>query len=500
MAYIYVLCAIYSKLYKLLRIRKRQTILLLVLLSGFGMTSNAQIPKTIFYDATVVDVQNDKLLKHYQVIVEGNKIISVSPIAKIKLSKEVRVINAKGKYIIPGLWDMHVHVLEEDEGYEWQLPLFLANGIIGFREMWGDRKIIDSLRIEMQKGSMPFFHFIASGHILDGKKVFWKGSLSAGDTMAAFHLVDSLANAKVNFIKIYSFLEPEVFEAISKKCKERKVQFVGHVPHRVWLTRASEAGMASMEHLYGFLIEACSFPDSAMKMKKINADNFETGMEPKLRIEKARSSEKFMLDNFSENRMRAIAMLLKKNNTYIVPTVVTNRGGYFSNDTSFTNDIRLKYLSPEARDEWKEETENDIKKNTSQDWQNKRKRYDIEKIIIKILWQEKVPILAGTDSYNPYAFPGFSLHDEMALFVEFGMTPIDALRTATLNPVKYLKMTDTLGTIEAGKRADMIILNGNPLTDIRNTKNIFSVMINGKLFTSGELDKMKETVAKKNRY
>jgi len=486
------------KLQKLSSISYLQKIFTIVFLTGFSMTARTQTTTTIFYDATVVDVQRGKLLKHQEVIIAGNKIIAVKPNSKLKLPEYARIINAKGKYIIPGLWDMHVHVLEEDEGYKWQFPLFIANGIIGFREMWGDRNLIDSIKSEMQKGTMPFFHFTASGHILDGKKVFWKGSLSAGDTTTALRLVDSLIDAKVDFIKIYSFLEPKVFEAIAKRCRERNFPFVGHVPHRIWLTRASETGMASMEHLYGFLIEACSFPDSAMKMKKINAYNFEAGMESKLRIEKARSSEQFMLDNFSENRIRTIAKELKRNNTYIVPTVVTNRGGYFSSDTSFTNDIRLKYLSPEARDEWKEETENDIKKNTSQDWQNKRRRYDIEKIIIKILWQEKVPILAGTDSYNPYAFPGFSLHDEMALFVEFGMTPIDALRTATLNPVKYLKMTDSLGTIETGKRADLVLLNGNPLTDIANTKNIYAVMLNGKLFTSEELDKMKETVIKTN--
>ncbi len=461
------------------------------------MTARTQTTTTIFYDATVVDVQSGKLLKHQEVIIAGNKIIAVKPNSKLKLPKDARLINAKGKYIIPGLWDMHVHVLDED-GYKWQFPLFIANGIIGFREMWGDRKVIDSIRNEMQKDTIPFFHYSASGHILDGKKVYWESSLSAGDTTTALRLVDSLIDAKVDFIKIYSFLEPEVFEAIAKRCRERNFPFVGHVPHRIWLTRASESGMASMEHLYGFLIEACSFPDSAMKMKKINTDNFEAGMEPKLRIEKARSSEKFMLDNFSESRMRTIAKVLKRNSTYIVPTVVTLRGGYFSNDTSFTNDIRLKYLSPGARDMWKEETENDIKKNSLEDWQNKRKRYNVEKKIIKILWQEKVPILAGTDSYNPYAFPGFSLHDEMALFVEFGMTTIDALRSATITPVKYLKMTDSLGTIETGKRADMILLNGNPLTNIANTKNIFAVMVNGKLFTSGELDKMNETVIKTN--
>ncbi len=483
---------------RLFNIRQLQKIFHVILFATFSNVIRGQTIATIFHDVSVIDVKNGKVLNHRDVIVEGDKITAITTDLKRKLPKGSTIINAKGKYIIPGLWDMHVHVLEEDEGYRWQFPLFIANGIVGFREMWGDRAVIDSIKNEIQKGTMPHFHFKASGHILDGKKVFWEGSLSASDTATALRLVDSLIGAKVDFIKIYSFLEPEVFDVVAKRCNDKSFPFAGHVPHRVWLTKASESGMASMEHLYGFLIEACSFPDSAMKLKRINADNFESGMEPKMRIEKARASEKFMLNNFSEKRMRDIAILLKKNNTYVVPTVVTNRGNYFSNDTSFTNDKRLKYLSPQAREEWKEETESDIKKNTSEDWQNKRKRYEIEKLIIKILWQEKVPILAGTDSYNPYAFPGFSLHDEMALFVEFGMTPIDALRSATINPVKYLKMTDSLGTIETGKRADMVLLNANPLTDITNTKNIYAVMINGKLFKSADLDKMKKTVIKIN--
>ncbi len=461
------------------------------------MTARTQTITTIFYDATVVDVQSGKLLKHQEVIIAGNKIIAVKPISKLKLPKDAGIINAKGKYIIPGLWDMHVHTLMED-WYTWQFPLFVANGIIGFREMWGDRNLIDSVRKEMQKGNMPFFHLTASGHILDGKKPFWPGSLSAGDTTTALRIVDSLINAKVDFIKIYSFLEADVFEAIAKRCKERNVRFAGHVPHRVWLTKASNAGMASMEHLYGFHIEACAFRDSAMQLKVRDAENFEAGIEPKQRQALVRASEKFVLENFSEERMRNIAKTLRKNNTYVVPTIVTLRGNYFSNDTVFTNDERLKYMSKGTRDYWQEEKEKNLKRFTESDWQNKRTRYAIEKQIIKILWQEKVPILAGTDSDNPYAFPGFSLHGEIALFVEFGMTPMDALRTATINPVKYLNMTDSLGTIEPGKRADMILLNGNPLTNIANTKNIFGVMINGKLFTSGELDKMKETVIKTN--
>jgi hypothetical protein len=315
---------------------------------------------------------------------------------------------------------MHVHTLFGD-AYKWQFPLFIANGIVGFRDMWGDRKLADSLRAEMQKGSLPSFHFTASGHILDGKKAVWEGSLSAGDTTTALRFVDSLIHAKVDFIKIYSFLEPDVFEAIAKRCKEKNVVFAGHVPHRVWATKASDAGLSSMEHLYGFHIEASAFPDSAMKLKVKDAENFEAGIDAKQRQVLIRASEKFVLENFSEERMRTIAKTLRKNNTCVVPTLVTLRGGYFTNDPVFTNDERLRYMSKGTRDYWQYQKENDIKRFSEEDWQNKRTRFAIEKKMIKILWQEKVPILAGSDSGNPFAFPAFSLHDELALFVEFGI-------------------------------------------------------------------------------
>jgi len=353
---------------------------------------------------------------------------------------------------------MHVHTLEED-WYKWQFPLFTANGIIGFREMWGHRQLADSIRAEMQRGTLPYVHFTASGHIVDGKKVFWPKSISAPSPETALRIVDSLNNAKVDFVKIYSFLEPDVFEAIAKRCKEKNLVFAGHVPHRVLLTKASDAGMASMEHLYGFLTEACSYPDSAIKLRKEYAEIFESGLGAELRQQKWRNSETLQLNNFSEKRMRDIAAVLRKNSTYVVPTVVTNRGSYFANELSKINDKRLKYMSQATKDYWKEEMEKDLRRNGDEDWQLKRKRYELEKKVIRILAEENVPILAGTDSDNPFAFPAFSLHDELSLFVEFGMTAVEALRTATINPVKYLKMTDSLGSVATGKRADIVLLN-----------------------------------------
>ncbi|MBB1285588.1 amidohydrolase family protein [Flavisolibacter sp. BT320] len=464
-----------------------------------GITARPQEGKLIFYDATIVDVQSGKLLAHKEVIVSGGKILRVQPISKSTAHKDAQIINAKGKFIVPGFWDMHTHVLMENN-YRWQFPLLLANGIIGIREMWGrNMRLADSLKKEMTNERLPYFHFTAPGHIIDGKSVFYPGQLSAPDTTTAIRLVDSLIREKVDFIKIYSYLDEEVFEAIAKRCRQMKIQLAGHVPHTVWVSKAAAAGMASMEHLYGFLIEACAYPDSAMMFRKTASVNFEKGMPAKLRILNARAGETFMLKHFSEKRMRALARTLKKHNTYVVPTVVTNRGKYFANDTVFTNDKRMEFLTEDVRSYWKETVKTDLANYSSEDWQNFRKRNEVEKTIIKILAEESVNIMAGTDFDNPFAFPGFGLHDEIALYVAFGMKPIDALRTITINPVRYLNMTDSLGTIQNGKRADFVLLNGNPLTDIAQTKNIFAVMHNGKLYTAGELEELKANVRRRNK-
>jgi hypothetical protein len=283
-------------------------------------------------NVNIIDVENNRVIKNQYVLIAGKKISEISFHGKKKMNATT-IIKDEGKYLIPGLWDMHVHTLNED-WYTLQFPLFIANGIIGFRDMWGSLRLADSLKNEMNKGSLPFFHFAASGHIIDGKKAFWPGSLSVSHQAKAVGIVDSLITAGSDFIKIYSFVEPDVFQAIAKRCSEKQFPFAGHVPHKVWLTDASKAGMASMEHLYGFLTEACSFPDSAMSIRKKSGEDFEAGVTPAVRQQNSRAGDAFILNNFSTTRMRNIAEVLRKNNTYIVPTLVTLRGDYFANDTS----------------------------------------------------------------------------------------------------------------------------------------------------------------------
>lgn len=457
-----------------------------ILLLVIGFSCRQSIKGDILIEnVNVIDVETDNITFKQDVVINGNTITNIIDHGNAIIQSKV-VVNGSDKFLIPGLWDMHLHTMRE-EWYATQFPILRANGITGFREMWGDLKIANHVKSLVQKDSLPYFRFVASGHILDGKIPFWDGSIAVATTDAATRKVDSLISEKSDFIKVYSFLQPEVFYAIANRCNENKIPFAGHVPHTVWLTGASNSGMASMEHLYGFLTEACHYSDSAMTLMWQSVKAFEVGN----KVERKKISLRYqalVLDHFSPTKLKAIAQVLKNNNTYIVPTLSMLRGEYFTNDTIFTNDPRKKYMSQETLDYWNDVTKSDLNANSEIDWQNKRKRWLIEQQIVKLLITEKVLIMAGTDSDNPYAFPGFSLHDELELYVTLGMSPGDALRSATLTPAKYLNMTDSLGAIEEGKLADMVLLDANPLENIKNTTTINAVVANGKLYDIGYIN------------
>jgi hypothetical protein len=303
-------------------------------------------------------------------------------------------------------------------------------------------------------------------------------------------------NAGADFIKVYSFLEPDVFQAIAERCKQKSIPFVGHVPHVVRLTEASNAGMASMEHLYGFLIEACSDSDSALAIMKRSVRAFEDGDKAERKRINAQYHQ-YVLKSFSDQKLIEVCAVLKKNNTHIVPTLATLKGIYFINDSTFTNDPRKRYLSQETLEYWRDVAEQDLKDNSPQDWMDKRKRWEIEQQVMRILIKEGVPIMAGTDCDNPYAFPGFSLHDELEMFVELGMTPLDAIRSATSAPAKFMGSTDSLGSVSAGKVADLLLLDANPLNDIRNTTKINAVFANGILYDSTYVSSIVKPISQK---
>lgn len=455
-----------------------------ILSASFSCTPKYDVD-TVVENVNVIDVESGTILKNVDVLITHDKITKMIPHGSVQVHSG-KIIDGSFKYLIPGLWDMHEHLLNEN-WYETQMPLLRANGITGFREMFGSLKTADTVKVQMEKGMLPFFRFVASGHIIDGKKPFWERSVSIAQTNRVNHIVDSLIENKADFIKVYSLLRPEVFFAIAKRCNEKMIPFAGHVPYSVGVEEASGAKMASMEHLYGFLTEACTQRDSAMALMNKLLTAIEEGNLAK-RKELSLQWNSLVINNFSKERMKVIAQTLKRNNTHIVPTLVTLRGKYFSNDTSFTNDERLKYMSAETLKFWSEFTAGQLANNTQAEWLNYRKRWALEREIMQILISEQVPVMAGTDADNPYAFPGFSLHDEMAMYVELGMQPIDALRSSTIVPARYLKLSDFIGSVQEGKLADMVLLNANPLENIRNTSKVHSVFVDGRFYGKKYID------------
>lgn len=391
--------------------------------------------------ANIIDMIGAKLKPDMTLIIVGNRIVSISKSGKIRVPKDAQVINATSKYIIPGLWDMHVHLGEEDFDKNFYLRLFIANGITGIRIMEGAPEY-HLWRIEAQKGTL------LAPRMIIASQVFGFSNLSNMSESQALEEVRKAKQEGADFIKVHDNLSRSSYFALIEKAKLFGLPIEGHTPGSITAEEASQAGQKSIEHL--------------------------TGLEP------AESDS-----TVAEKWFAAF----KKNQTWQCPTLIMRHNYALLNDTSFVGDPRLKYVKPSWKARWVRMTKE------AETWSagEAEKRKGIirkEDALVGKMQKAGVGILAGTDDANPYVFPGFSLHDELALLVKAGLTPIEALRAATYNPAKFLGLLNLLGTVERGKLADLVLLDASPLENISNTKKIAAVITNGNYLGREALDKM----------
>jgi imidazolonepropionase-like amidohydrolase len=290
-----------------------------------------------------------------------------------------------------------------------------------------------------------------------------------------------------DFIKVYALLSRDSFMAIMNEAHRLGVPVAGHVPDAVSLFDASHAGQRTVEHLSGVLLAASSreaeFRDRLLKAE--SSENPDAAGRAVLRQDAAA-----VLASFDARKAASLYDVLAKNHTTQVPTLVVNRAMAYLNDAAFRRDDRLKYMPRAMRAQWDPTTDFRLRTRTDADWAQARATYGTMAGIVADMHRHGVRLLAGTDTTNPYTFPGFSLHDELALLVEAGLTPLDALRTATSEPAAFLGRSKTLGTIAPGRTADMVLLDGNPLEDIHNTSKIAMVVRDGHVFDRQALDQM----------
>jgi imidazolonepropionase-like amidohydrolase len=291
-----------------------------------------------------------------------------------------------------------------------------------------------------------------------------------------------------DFVKVYSLLPREAYFAIADEAKKQGLPFAGHVPYSVSAGEASDAGQKSIEHLTGILA-ACSSREA--ELRKGFEDAY-SNPPPGQRLPspaRTRPLTRMMLETFNSEKASTLFARLKRNHTWQCPTFTVLRSGAFINDPDFRNDPRLKYIPPQMKAFWDPTTDFRFKERTAEDFALSRLVFKKHIELVGMMHRAGVEFLAGTDVSNPYCFPGFSLHDELALLVQAGLSPMDALQAATLKPARFRGEENELGTVEKGKIADLVLLEANPLEDIRNTTKIDSVVLNGRLLDRKALDR-----------
>ena len=436
-------------------------------------------------DVTVIDATGAPPQLHREVVVDGDRIVEITHYESKKKTKRLAGtrIDGRGKFLIPGLWDMHVHMVFGDwfpRGKEVTLPLFIANGITGVRDMGGELEVLQQWRTEITAGTLLGPRMVISGPMLDGPKPRFPSSIAIATPEDGRRAVDDLKRRGADFIKLQSLIPRDAVFAIAEEARKQGITFVGHVPDSVRASEASNAGQKSFEHLIGIFEGSSPLEDEFLKGPK--------------------TVGKF-LSTYDPARAAALFALLAKNRTWQCPTLVWERGGNLIDETDFAHDTRAKYVPASWKNvTWKRFTEQIVHDFNTDDLATRKRFVEKELEVVNTMHRAGIPFLAGTDTPpGVYIFPGFSLHEELQRFVAAGFTPMEALQTATLNPAKFLGMEDRLGTIEKGKLADLVLLDANPLDDIRNTQKIAGVVANGRYFSRADLDEVLtgvETAAK----
>jgi len=457
---------------------------LFYLLGCFMICAKANSQRLLLIrNVNIVDVENGRLIKNQDILIKDSLIIRIEKTGK--QLKADTVIEANNRYLVPGFWDMHTHIWNDASSF----PLLIANGVTGVRGMFETMSNVKRWREKMRKGEIDGPMFYAAGPIVDGPKPIWPGSVAVKNEDDGRKAVDSLKNKLgVDFIKVYSLLSRSSFFAIADECRKQGISFAGHVPNEVSILEAARAGQKSMEHLYGFIELAGDSSDYFM--------NYQLGKLKDSSFAKRSNRKDFLFRTYNENKLRSITKELKTTGTWVCPTLTVNRGIAYITDTTLLHDPRMVYMGSFMKNFWDYRQDFRFKTWTEKDFMQSRQEFELKLKITRLLHEAGVPLLAGTDFPNPHCYIGFGLHDELEWMVKAGLSPAEALKTATINPARFFGIEKTDGSIAVNKRANLVLLENNPLQNISNSKSIEAVFVNGKFFSKEKLRELLERVKK----
>jgi hypothetical protein len=441
----------------------------------------------IFTNVNVVDVRQGEINPNMTVVIKDGVITGVAKVGLIGQGRHIQVINAHGKYLIPGLWDMHVHSAFVPGTWDERIiyPLYIANGVTGIRDMGGDLGLLKQRRDRIARGEFPGPRIILAGPFLVDAKSD-RQTIAVVTPEDGRKAVDMVKEQGVDFVKILSKLSRDSYFAVAEESAKDKIRFVGHVPDSVSVAEASSAGQMSIEHLTGVLL-ACSSQERELREQRL----------------KARANRDYaafsgiatqMMATYDPEKAHRLFLELATNHTWQVPTLVWTEASANIDAPNLGGDPRLKYVPASVKEQWKPEKL--LKDTSAQQLADLQKEAARNLELVDAMQKTGVQFMAGTDGPDPYVFPGFSLHDELEWLVKSGFSPVQALQTATVNPALFLAKPEQYGVVEPGHVADLVLLDANPLEDIRNTRKISAVVVAGKYYSRKAMDNMLEQVDK----
>lgn len=415
-------------------------------------------------DVTVVDVEKGALIPNQTVLIMNDRVDKIGLQGEMPIPSDAQVVNGHGLYLIPGLVDAHVHYFDAPITGR----VLIANGVLLVRDMGMPNEYILPLRDELNQGKILGPKMIATGYILDGDPpMIPQISMGIKTPEEAKMAVRKQADAGVDMIKVYSILEKDVFLAILAEADACGLKVVGHVPESIYIEDAAAAGLDSAEHWFGF--------------EKIIARLLG---EPVRLTFSGMSSQMHYFDHLDEvdpAMLEKVYQNLRESGLTVVPTVVTFKNFPSQHTLEAANILHGEYITSELFNIWRSQWsgQSNIPESIWQNWAR----------MVAGMHRSGIPLMVGTDLMVPGIVPGFAVHDEMDIWQEAGIPPVEILRSATLIPANFMGLGDRLGSIREGKTASMILLRGNPLQDIRNAQQIEGVFLRGVYYDREALDR-----------
>lgn len=437
------------------------------------------------------------LTENQTVIIQDDKIFKIVSSKELQLSPKNQIIDGTGKYLMPGLWDVHVHFAYMEELAPSMFNLFLGYGITSVRDTGGKIKFVKGWKEKALASPKNAPRVMIAGPLLDGMPNVYDGSapnrppLSIGleSEEAVSKMVNELDSIGVDLLKAYEMLTPEQFKLITKMGREKGLKVTGHVPLSMDVISASNAGLNSMEHMRNLELSCASNTDELLqqRIKLLELEKDSAG--GILRSKLHELQRETAIKNYDENKANEVLAILAKNRTWQIPTLAL---GTFLTNRHFEKpewQESITFLPEAIKQEWVKSAAS-VKQMPVTPFRTQYSDWSVN--MVGKIHRAKIGIMAGTDSPIALLTPGYSLHEELAMLVKAGLTPLEAIKTATLNPAIYFNLQNELGAIEEGMWADLVLLDANPLENIANTKSINAVIKHGNYFDRMQLDTLLE--------